>query len=239
VSTPNPFGLKLMIVGRRKPGTTLAQHRQHIRHVHGELVLRYIATEPGHAPQRYVQNQVFDGSFRASTPGTDAFALNRDFVTEIWVQDFAALGRSRETAFYRDHLAGDEDNFVDQATVMFMPVQPRTLRQPPAVSSACKLFGFIQQAPGADSAAFQQAWAKAPAFAQALGHVQNDVLPRPGHAATVNGIDEFWLADEAAAYALLPQWQAWVDDALVAPGLALPAGSFSLLATEAVLHAGA
>ncbi|WP_028311708.1 EthD domain-containing protein [Derxia gummosa] len=236
MNTPDPRGLKLMIVGRRRPGSTLAEHRHHIRHVHGELVLRYIAAEPANAPRRYVQNAVFDGSFRATAPGTDAFALNRDFVTEIWVPDFAALGRSRETAFYRDHLKGDEDNFVDQATVVFMPVRARELR--PVAQAGFKCFGFLRKAPGVDAARFQQAWARAPAFAPALGHVQNDVLPAPDRPVPADAIDEFWLADEAAARALPAQWQAWVDEALVRPGLALADGSFFLLATEAVLHAG-
>lgn len=240
MTSANPLGLKLMIVGRRRPGTTLAEHRQHIRHVHGKLVLRYIAAEPQNAPQRYVQHQVVDGTFRAGAPGADPFALNRDFVTQIWVQDFAALARSRETAFYRDHLMGDEDNFVDQATVVFMPVRPRT-RQPAAVNAPFKLFGFVQKSPNADAARFQQAWSQAPRFAAAHGHVQNEVLPQPGPAGpatTVDGIDEFWLADEAAAATLLTQWQAWIDEALVRPDLALAAGTFFLIATEAVLHAG-
>ncbi|WP_085316732.1 EthD domain-containing protein [Derxia lacustris] len=236
MDTPDPFGLKLMIVGRRRPGSTLAEHRHHIRDVHGERVLRYVATDPDNAPRRYVQNAVFDGSFRASAPGTDAFALNRDFVTEIWVPDFAALGRSRETAFYREHLKGDEDNFVDQATVVFLPVHARVLQ--PVATAAFKLFGLVRKAPGVDADRFRQAWAQAPAFAPALGHVQNDVLAAPGPPATVDGIDEFWLADEAAARSLAAQWQAWVDDALVRPGLALADASFFLIATEAVLHAG-
>src|ERR1700694_5333114 len=72
--------LKLNIIGRRRPGTTLAEHRHHIRHVHGKQVLAYIGTEPEHAPRRYVQNAVVDGLFRATAPGSDALALNRDFV---------------------------------------------------------------------------------------------------------------------------------------------------------------
>jgi hypothetical protein len=59
---PHPdLALKLMIVGRRRPGTTLAEHRHHIRRVHGELVVQNIAADPANAPRRYVQNPVFDG----------------------------------------------------------------------------------------------------------------------------------------------------------------------------------
>ncbi len=246
ISQPNPLGLKLIIVGRRKPGTTLAEHRHHIRHVHGELVLKYIASEPTNAPQRYVQHQVIDGEFRATAVATDPFALNRDFVTQVWMQDFAALGRSRETAFYREHLMGDEDNFVDQANVVFMPVRERDMLPPAGATSAaagCKLFFFHLRAGGVDPFRFASAWA---AGVEALGdtaalrrYVQNDVLPRPGAPASpADAIDEFWLDDEAAARALLVRWKAWVGEALVATGLASAAGSFALLATETVLHAG-
>lgn len=243
-----PLGLKLIIVGRRKPGTTLAEHRQHIRHVHGELVLQYIRAEPATAPQRYVQHQVVDGVFRAGPAGSDPFTLQRDFVTQVWMADFAALGRSRETAFYREHLMGDEDNFVDQATVVFMPVRERELlgAGSPGAAAGCKLFFFHQRAEGVDPFAFASAWA---AGVDALGavaglrrYVQNDVLPRPGPPGAppspADAIDEFWLDDEAGARALLAQWQGWVGEALVGTGLASAAGTFALIATETVLHVG-
>ena len=54
----NPTAVKLMIIGRRNPTTTLVEHRQHIRHVHGEMVLQYIAQDPTIAPRRYAQNAV-------------------------------------------------------------------------------------------------------------------------------------------------------------------------------------
>jgi EthD domain len=112
--------LKLNIIGRRRPGMTLAEHRHHIRQVHGELVLRYIRAEPDNAPRRYVQNAVFDGHYRGTAPGTDPFALNRDFVTQVWVTDMSALERSRKTEFYNVHLKDDEPRFVDQSTVVFL-----------------------------------------------------------------------------------------------------------------------
>lgn len=241
--------LKLMIVGRRKPGTTLAEHRRHIRDVHGELVLDYVAAEPDNAPRRYAQNAVFDGYFRASAPGTDPFALNRDFVTQIWVPDVVALKRSTATAFYLDKLKPDEDNFVDQATVVFMPTRERELHRrngsEAAAPGAHKLFVMLQRAAGADAAAFASAWSSAatalpglPAAARVQRHVQNDVLTAPTGRAPLDGIDEFWLDDEASARELLTQWQGWLREALVRPGLVTEGGHFALLATEQVLYAG-
>lgn len=246
-SAPGPFDLKLMILGRRRPGTSLAEQRQHIRHVHGEMVLRYVATDPQNAPRRYVQNAVFDGQYRASAPGSDPFALNRDFVTEIWFPDFAALGRSLQTPFYLQNLKGDEDNFVDQSTVVPLTVRERELvAQRAPLAGACKLFFCIQRAPDADAGAFRAAWLQGaaelktwPVAAKLRRHVQNDVMAKPGTAASLDGIDEFWLDDEAATRALWTQWQAWVRDKLVAQGLATASGHFGLLATEAVLYAGA
>jgi vanillate O-demethylase ferredoxin subunit len=176
--------------------------------------------------------------------------VGRDFVTQVWAADFASLGRGRETAFYREHLKDDEDQFVDQATVVFLPVRERELfsrAQPP--QGAFKLFGLLKRAEGAGPAAFAQAWAEAAAvllaasdFAAApstlLRHVQNEVLGRPGSAPPLHGIDEFWFADEAAAREWLLMWRQAVHAALVNQGLAAGGVPLVLLAREDVVHAG-
>lgn len=242
--------LKLMIVGRRKPGTTLAEHRHHIRHVHGELVLAYVAADPGNAPRRYAQNAVFDGSFRAAPPGSDRFALNRDFVTQIWVPDLGALKRSTSTPFYLEKLKPDEDNFVDQASVVFMPAREREVYvrgdHAAAAPGAVKLFVMLQRAPGVEATAFAAAWSAAAAAlpnlagaARVQRHVQNDVLATPVGPAPLDGIDEFWLDDEAGAHALLAQWQRSMREALVGLGLVTEGSLFALLAHEQVVYAGA
>lgn len=240
VSVPHPdLAVKLMIVGRRKPGTTLAEHRHHIRRVHGELVLQNIAADPAHAPRRYVQNAVFDGSFRAGAPGTDPFTLNRDFVTQVWVPDLQTLGRARQSPFYLEKVKGDEDNFVDQANVVFMPVRERVLTGATAAANArVKLFGFVQRAPDARPEDFRRAWGAAAWSTGPVRHVQNDTLPTPAGPPPVDGIDEFWFDDEAGARAFLARWQTWVADTLVRPGLAQARGHFVLLAHEDVIHPG-
>jgi len=242
-SRTGPKSLKVQLVGRRRPGMTLAEHRHHIRQVHGEAVLRYIRVDPENAPRRYVQNVVFDGQYRATPPGSDPFALNRDFVTQVWVEDFAALERSRRTAFYNEHLKDDEDRFVDQASVVFLPSREREIvSRAGTLVAAFKVFAFVQRAPSADAAAFASAWSRAAESAGTLPlrHVQNDVIARPGARLLVDAVDEFWLSDEAAARALLASWTKLLTDALVRPGLAAPeAGVVSLLAREDVVHAGA
>jgi hypothetical protein len=239
------LALKLMIVGRRKPGTTLAEHRQHIRHVHGELVRRYVAVDPAHAPRRYAQNAVFDGFYRSSPVEADPFALNRDFVTEIWFPDFQALGRSRATPFYKEQLQDDENNFVDQATVVMMPTQERLISSSGTpVAGAFKVFFFVQRAAGVEASVFTQAWAAAAktlangsAGERIRRHVQNDPLPGPKGPAPVDGIDEFWFDDETSARALLAHWQGQVQTLMVQTGVA-QANAFALIANEALLHPG-
>jgi len=236
------MSLKLNIVGRRKPGTTIAEHRHHIRAVHGEAVLRFIAEAPDSAPRRYVQNAVFDGQYRATPPGSDPFALNRDFVTQIWVDDLAMLEASRRHPFYNAHLKDDEDNFVDQATVVFLPShERRIMTRGELPATAIKVFTLLRRASAADPAAYVRAWRNAAGAAGELPlrHVQNDVVVRPGTAPAADAIDEFWLADEAAARAFLVSWSAVLAESLVKPGLADPGGIVTLLAREDVVYDGA
>lgn len=233
--------LKLNIVGRRRPGTTLAEHRQHIRAVHGEEVLRFIRTDPENAPRRYAQNRVVDGAYRGSAPGDDPFALYRDFLTQIWFEDFSALARSRQSDFYRTHLVDDEDRFVDQANVVFLPSNEREIVSRGVVpAQAWKLFVLLQRAPGFDSAAFTAAWSQAAALAgsSALRHVQNDVLGPPGATLAADAIDEFWFDEEAPARAQLTAWKGLLDEKLFRPGAAVENSLVALIAREDVLHAG-
>ncbi|HDR9507835.1 hypothetical protein C5615_15370 [Burkholderia cepacia] len=238
------LALKLMIAGRRRPGTTLAEHRHHIRRVHGELVVQNIAADPANAPRRYVQNPVFDGTFRAADAGAaDPFALNRDFVTQIWFPDLLSMGRARQSAFYLEKVKHDEDNFVDQASAVFMPVRERVIGGAAApANQRVKLFGFLQRSPGAAPDDFRRAWGAAPwaagGGAGVLRYAQNDTLPTPMGPPPIDGIDEFWFDNEADARTFLMRWEAWVSEALVRPGLAPEARHFVLLAHEDVIHAG-
>jgi vanillate O-demethylase ferredoxin subunit len=236
------MSFKLNIIGRRRPGTTLSEHRHHIRRVHGEAVLQFIHTDPENAPRRYVQNAVFDGQYRASAPGSDPFALNRDFVTQVWVDDIAMLERSRRSAFYNAHLKDDEDRFVDQSTVVFLLCSEREIvARAPCPDGAIKLFTLTQRAPGVAPASFAAAWHAAAQHAGTLPlrYIQNAVIGAPDTRLPVDAIDEFWLPDEAAASRFLASWTRILTDQLVLPGLASSAGVVSLLAREDVVYPGA
>lgn len=235
------MNLKLNIIGRRRPGMTLSEHRHHIRQVHGELVLRYIRAEPENAPLRYVQNSVVDGQYRATLPGADAFALNRDFVTQVWVTDMAALERSRKTEFYNVHLKDDEPRFVDQSTVIFLPSRERVVVNGTVPVGAWKLFTLLQRAPGVEPGAFTAAWTQAATRSggAALRHVQNDMLGRPGSTMPADAMDEFWFDNEPSARALLAVWRAVLNEQLVKPGLAVDGSFVALIAREDVVHPGA
>lgn len=250
-ATPSHLALKVNIIGRRKPGTTLAEHRHHIRRVHGELVLRNIAVDSRSAPQRYVQNAVFDGTFRPDAKAGDPFALTRDFVTQVWFPDLAALMAARQSPFYMQHLKADEDNFVDQSSVVFVPCREREAFRREgarARADAVKLFCLLQARPGADAAMFAKAWASAadalkqmPAAGAVIRHVRNEPLPAPPTAPAprpIDAIDEVWVDDEASGRALLSQWREWLRGALEEPGLIARDSAVLLLAREDVLHAG-
>lgn len=233
--------LKLNIVGRRKPGTTLVNHRHHMRRVHGEAVLEYIRVAPDDAPRRYVQNVVFDAQYRSTSPGSDPFALNRDFVSQVWVDDFAMLAATRSHPFYIANLKDDEDNFVDQATVVFLPCREREIVANASIpETAVKLFVFTRRRDGANPEDHAAAWRGAAEAAGTLPlrHVQNDVVAAANVVPPADAIDEFWLPDEATAYRFLEHWSAVMADALVGPGLVDPDGIMTLLAREDVLYPG-
>jgi vanillate O-demethylase ferredoxin subunit len=236
---------KLMIVGRRRAGTTLAQHHHHILNVHGAMVVKYIAADPAHAPKRYAQNRVLDGSFRAGEPGHDPFVLNRDFVTQIWFDNPAHAMNSVQQPFYLEHLRPDEDRFVDQASVVKLAVRARLLLAAPETTGACKLFLFLTRSPTLDTAHFLQRWReRGDALADTVktlglsGHVQNEVLHRPGEPVWVDAIDEFWLPNPQAAAALADALQAEMVGPLWDAGILSPDSHFTLLAEEAVLYKG-
>lgn len=236
---------KLMIVGRRRAGTTLAQHRRHILNVHGAMVAKYIAVDPVHAPKRYAQNRVLDGSFRQGGPAGDPFALNRDFVTEIWFTDPTEAMNSVQQPFYLEQLRPDEDRFVDQASVVKLAVREQQVLKPLNSGGTIKLFSFFSKVAAVDSVQFIKTWrecgnALAGSVKGSLpyGHVQNEVQNRPGDAALVDAIDEFWVADLAAAHTLALAVQASMVAPLVAAGLVSETSHFTLMAEEAVLFKG-
>ncbi|WP_186144445.1 EthD domain-containing protein [Burkholderia gladioli] len=234
--------LKLNIIGRRRPGTTLAEHLHYIRKIHGEAVLKYIHEDPHNAPTKYVQNAVVDGRYRQSQIDTDPFTLNRDFVTQIWVNDFPALERSRSTEFYKTRLKDDEDQFVDQENVVFLPCIEHVVAPGGSLAEAAwKVFVLFRRAPDANPAEFMQAWRSTARLAGDLAprHVQNEVLHLPDRPApTVDAMDEFWLPNETAAYSTLDAWTSRIERDLIAPRLALAASIVSLLAREDVVHGG-
>lgn len=240
----NP-AFKLMIVGRRRAGTTLAQHHHHILNVHGAMVVKYIAQDPQHAPRRYAQNRVVDGSFCRLGPANDPFALNRDFVTQIWFDNPAQAMHSLQQPFYIEHLRPDEDRFVDQASVVKLAVLEQQVSMPPNGGGNIKLFSFLTKATAIDNAVFLQAWragsdvlAASVSSSLRFGHVQNEVLNRPGEAAPVDAVDEFWVADLDAAAALAVALQSAMVAPLLAAGAIAEETHFILMAEEAILFKG-
>lgn len=239
--------LKLMIVGRRRGGMTVTQLHHYMLDVHGAAVVAGIAHEPGLMPQRYVQNHVFDSSFRvpgtASGTAPDPLTVAPDFITQVWFDSPAQAAAATQTPFYLEQLQPDENNFVDQASVIKLPVVPEEIFATGSHRGSSKLFVFHQRAAGMAADVLAETtlglWKSLLADA---GHgvdavVRNRVLQRPGDPALVDFVDEVWLADEAATRSLGERWQAMVEGDKLRPLCAAGSGMV-LLARETVLFAG-
>ena len=215
--------IKMMICGRRRKDLTLAEHREHMKNIHGRLVLDYIAAFPDQAPRRYVQNHAFDGIYPGGASMPPAFTMGLDFVTEVWAPDLASLKASRETEFYNAHLKPDEPLMVDTDTVFGMPCAEEIFIPVQEGGTALKVF-LAWHGTAPDDEGLATAVAKC--RHQLLGHFRNTALvPVP-----VQVIEEFWLASEADA----------IDLAQTCRDVIRPqTGTFTLtVAREFILHAG-
>lgn len=222
------MSFKVLMAGRRARGQTLCEHRNHMKNVHGKLVLDYIAVDPVNAPGRYVQNHVFDGIFPGGEGQPEPFALGLDFVTEIWAKDLAGLKAGRETEFYKTHLLPDEPRMVDPERVVGIPVNEEIIAGPDSQSPGrVKVFVFWHRTVPALAALRDALGAGA---ASALG--QSRCIPAVSH--PVNGIDIFRLADETAGLVFAQSARDAICDRLPAEN-----GNVSIaIANEYVLNAG-
>jgi len=187
--------IKLMMFGRRSPGQTLAEHRHHMKDVHGRIVLDYIADDPRNAPRKYAQNHGLDGVFAADDAAPAALRLGLDFVTQLWFDDLGSVKASRETPFYQERLRPDEPRFVDNANVVGQPFSEECMLEPASSSIDVKL--FVVRPAGA--MAFDLDDRIASSGVAYSGYCRNTPLV-PGPIAFV---DEFWTRDEAEAARLL------------------------------------
>jgi vanillate O-demethylase ferredoxin subunit len=237
--------IKLMIVGRRRGGMTLRQCHSYMRDVHAAAVLRFIGEQPHLAPRRYIQNHVFDGCFGGPDDGADIFAGARDFVTQVWFDDPAQAAAAMSAPFYRETLQPDEDRFVDQASVVKLPVVEREVFGRGGRDGAGKVFVMLRAAPGVmpDDLAV----ASAPVWRRLLEEadlgiecvVRNQVLARHGvPAPSVDLADEVWLPDDDAARSVGERWLALAAGQELGSMLA-PGSVVVLMARQHVLFAGA
>lgn len=230
------MSVKLIICGRRRAGQTLADHRHHMKFVHGRLVLDYIAADPENAPRRYVQNHVFDSTRAEGDPAASTLALGIDFVTEVSFPSPEAARASRETTFYYDRLQPDEASMVDVDRVLGGPFREAEAAGAVDPAANIKVFALLGPAPNGDREALRTALAAASAriAPPAIRRSRNIALaPTP-----IDVVESFWFADQAAAQAFAASYFSQVIEPLRRDGLASPAMSAVALATEYVIHAG-
>jgi hypothetical protein len=190
--------IKLLIVGRRRPGMTRAQASRHLRLVHGPMVYDPPA-DAGAMPAAYVQNHVFDGVHLGAAPEALApYGLDRDLVTEIWFASMGDMIASTQTPYYLANLKPDEPRFVDDSTVVRCPVAEGA-REGGAQGGRFKLFLFLKAPPGAEPAAVVWREALAPALQAAnAGWVENTATSRPGARPFADRIWEAWFEEREA-----------------------------------------
>ena len=237
--------VKMMIVGGRPSGMTSAQQRHYMQHIHGKMVVDFIGAHPELAPARYVQNHVFDGSFRA-TPAVagDPFAISRDFITQVWFNSQEHAGAAMTASFYRERLQPDEENFVDQPNVVKLPVVEVEVFGADVPTGCIKLFVFHQIAPGISNDAGLESTRRlwAPLLEDGANGIErlvrNSVLNRPGQKPTVDLIDEVWLGCDEAAHKLGSKWQQAATADSTLKSVLATGGGFVLLAHEKVMFAG-
>jgi EthD domain len=205
--------IKLLIVGRGRRDMPVLEQRAYMKDVHGSSVVRLIAEEPDVAPRRYVQNHVI-----ASYP-QDASDVVRDFVTQVWFDNPDQMKAALTAPRYLDDLQPDEDSFVDQSTVLALPVEETVLLAHSGGQTAKVVLLLRRAAPDLD-------------------------LPSVGSAG-VRGLVRNRVVRDGAPYTLV--YEAWFDDLEVASTAAAAWGvrqdgsedrALALVAIEHVLHAG-
>lgn len=222
------MSIKVMMIGRRRTGQTLSEHRTHMKDVHGKLVVDYIGADPVHAPRRYVQNHIFDGIYPGGDGLPHSFKFGLDFVTELTFPDLKSLKISRETPFYLTHLKPDEPRMADTDNVLAVPATEETFKVRSETSThSVKVFVFWHD--------------EAPAIADlasALGGTWETVAgcsrSTPVTPAPATAIDSFWLDDDTAATAFAIACREQIQQQLAPKDI-----RFSIaVAREYVLHAG-
>ena len=235
--------IKLMIVGRRRGGMTVSQLHRYMTDVHGAMVVRFIGESPEECPKRYVQNHVFDSTTLSPDGSTDPFTSSRDFVTQVWFDSPMQAKAALDAPLYRHHLQPDEDNFVDQSSVVKLPVAEQKLFDSGSADARYKVFIFHRHATqGVAADAASETLAHWQTLLARDEHgieqwVRNTVMGPPNATPPINCVDEVWLKTEAAARALCVQWQVVAGTATPKP-LAATTSSFTLLAYEHILFGG-
>ena len=206
--------IKLLILGRRRPGMTRAQASRHLRRVHAPMVYDPPA-DAGAMPSAYVQNHVFDGVHLGGAPDALApYGVDRDLVTEIWFDSVAHMIASTQTPYYLAKLKPDEPRFVDEQTVVRCVVAEEP-REGGARGGRFKLFLFLsaQSGQAPDASGWRAVLTDALQTAHA-GWVENVVTPRPGETPFAHRIWEAWFHDRDALTTFVDDRLSGLIDAL-------------------------
>lgn len=170
--------IKVVAAIRRRPGMALAEYFGYIENVHGKL-----ARDNPLGLRRYVQNHVLDAAYGVTGDPTHLTALPRDSVTELWFDDFAALGRTFADPYTQQVIGPDGKNFSDLPSALSLLTTEEGAWG--TSEQGLKILYFLKAAPDTSTDTFTQAWASADERARAsvnlMGGVRSHAItPPPG-----------------------------------------------------------
>ncbi|OPX13333.1 EthD domain-containing protein [Mycobacterium sp. AT1] len=148
--------IKLVAVLRRRPNMTHNEYADYIRVTHAKIALANKLTV-----RKYVQNHVFDSAYGADGDAEYQVCLPRDSVTELYFDDFEAMGRTFADPYTRDVVGPDGANFSDLPSALSMLVTEDRAQAPSGGPDAVKVLHFLSAAEGIPAVHFHERWRQA------------------------------------------------------------------------------
>jgi uncharacterized protein (TIGR02118 family) len=136
--------LKIVTLQKRRAGLSVEDFQNHLRGTHGPLAAR----GPGLA--RYVQSCALPQGYAKGE-------LLFDAVGEMWFDSAQAYGRYLASPQFAAARA-DENNFLDTARTVVMPVDVHVIKDGRAPDNAIKNIEFVNKRPGMALAPFRDYW---------------------------------------------------------------------------------
>ena len=189
--------IKVVAAIRRRPGMAQAEYFDYIENVHGKL-----ARDNPLGLSRYVQNHVKDAAFGVTGDASHLTVLPRDSVTELWFEDFPALGRTFADPYTQQVLGPDGKNFSDLPTALSLLTSESG--EWGNTAQGLKIMYFLKAAQSATPEVFAQEWTAADLRARTsgaiLGGIRSHAISPPPGAPQGGGDNDYFGGKDMIAY---------------------------------------